>query len=254
MIRELFDIRLVSHNTQYFTWYSTENPDETGDCEWDGEVNIAVDVTKSKRFDEIAVTWTADALSSRGNRLAGISCITTFRTVKLFRELCSSELLAWLIRRASSHTCKIFKVHTEGTSLADAAELHLHDEVLIPFCRRVKEDNYLSLFLPDVKMQRKLKRRYARLKKEAPELKNADYSDHTKIGKAIEMKRIELEFARLGENTRNQKLFHVLDMMKKYEEASRLNRSAPVAKEYYQYIKPSILRYIESCRDEITWS
>jgi hypothetical protein len=254
MIRELFDIKLVSHNTVYFTWYSTQEPDESAECEWDGEVNIAVDVARSKKYDEIVITWSADALSPEGIRLAGICCLTTFRTVKLFREVCSTELLAWLIRRSSSHTSKIFKVHTEGTPLAEAAELYLPDEILIPFCKKIREDNYLSLFLPDIKMQRKLKRRYARLKKEAPNLKNADQTDHVKVGKVLEMKRIELELSRLGENTQNQKLYHVLSMMKRYEEAARTNCDTPVAKEYYQSIKPAIQRYIDSCKDEIAWS
>jgi hypothetical protein len=254
MIRELFDIKLVSHNTVYFTWYSTQEPDESAECEWDGEVNIAVDIARSKKYDEIVITWSADALSPEGVRLAGICCLTTFRTVKLFREICSTELLAWLIRRSSSHTSKIFKVHTEGTPLAEAAELYLPDEILIPFCKKIREDNYLSLFLPDIKMQRKLKRRYARLKKEAPNLKNADQTDHVKVGKVLEMKRIELELSRLGENTQNQKLYHVLSMMKRYEESARMNRDTPVAKEYYHSIKPAIQRYIDSCKDEIAWS
>ena len=254
MIRELFDIKLVSHNTLYFTWYSTDIPEDEGDCEWDGEVNIAVDVAKSKKYDEIVITWSADALSLKGERLAGVSCITTFRTVKLYREVCSAELLAWLIRRSSSHTSKIFKVHTEGTILAEAAELHLPDEILIPFCKKIREDNYLSLFLPDFKMLRKLKRRYARLKKEAPELKNIDHTDHIKYGKVMEMKRIELELSRVEENAQNQKLYQVLSMMKRYEEASRLNHETPVAKEYYKFIKPSIQKYIDSCRDQISWS
>lgn len=254
MIRELFDIKLVSHNTVYFTWYSMQDPAESGECEWDGEVNIVVDVAKSKIYDEIVITWSADALSPDGVRLAGVCCLTTFRTVKLFRETCSSELLAWLIRRSSSHTSKIFKVHTEGTPLAEAAELYLPDEILIPFCKKIRDDNYLSLFLPDIKMQRKLKRRYARLKKEAPELKNVDHTDHVKVGKVMEFKRIELELSRLGEKTQNQKLYQVLSLMKRYEEATRLNRETPVAKEYHQTIKPAIQRYIDSCSEEITWS
>ncbi len=98
MIRELFDIKLVSHNTVYFTWYNTQDPDESGECEWDGEVNIAVDVAKSKKYDEIVITWSADALSPQGLRLAGVSCLTTFRTAKLYREVCSTELLEGLVR------------------------------------------------------------------------------------------------------------------------------------------------------------
>jgi Tfp pilus assembly ATPase PilU len=138
--------------------------------------------------------------------------------------------------------------------LAEAAELYLPDEILIPFCKKIREDNYLSLFLPDIKMQRKLKRRYARLKKEAPELKNIDHTDYVKAGKVLELKRIELELSRLGENTQNQKLYQVLSMMKRYEDAARLNRDTPVAKEYYQLIKPAIQKYIDSCKDEIAWS
>ena len=254
MIRELFDIKLISHNTLYFTWYNTYNPDETGECEWDGEVNISVNVAKSKKYDEIAITWTADALSPEAGRLAGISCITTFQTLKLYRELCSTELLAWLIRRSSSHTHNIFRVHTEGTPLAEAAELYLPDEILIPFCKKIREDNYLSLFLPDIKMQRKLKRRYARLKKETPKNPTVDYADQDKIGKVLEMKRIELELSRLDEHAQNQKLYQVLSMLKRYEESFRLNRDSPVAKEFYQYIKPSIQKYIDSCKEEIAWS